>query len=384
MSDSGKTRGGGVLRLVLVGAGHTHVEVLRRFGEQGLPGIDLTVVTAGVRHHYSGMVPGYLQGTYDEAEIAIDVASLCRSAGARLVVGRAAGVEPAARRVLLEGGVEVPYDLVSFAVGSSSAGTGLPGVAEHAARVKPIERAVALRRRLVALAGTGGEAAVVVVGGGAAGVEVALAADAVLARAGGSRRVVLFEADRSILPGFSARFRSRALALLGRRGIEVAAGCRVERVEADCVVLEDGARRRADLTVWVTGAVGLPIFRGTGLPVDRRGFLLVDRALRSRADPTVFAAGDCATLVDFPDTPKAGVFAVREGPVLWQSLAAAVVGGSPPAYSPQSGFLAILNTADGKGLLRWKGAVVHSRAAWWLKDWIDRRFMRRYRASASG
>jgi selenide, water dikinase len=72
------------------------------------------------------------------------------------------------------------------------------------------------------------------------------------------------------------------------------------------------------------------------------------------------------------------VYAVREGPVLWESLVAAVQKAPPPRYRPQRGFLSILNTCDGKALLHYKGLVARSRWSWLLKDWIDRRFMRRY------
>jgi selenide,water dikinase len=93
----------------------------------------------------------------------------------------------------------------------------------------------------------------------------------------------------------------------------------------------------------------------------------------------VWAAGDCATLSDHPETPKAGVYAVRQGPVLARNLRAALGDGTSRAYVPQKTFLSLLNTADGKALLRWHGAVSHSRFAWWLKDRIDRGFVRRYR-----
>ena len=69
---------------------------------------------------------------------------------------------------------------------------------------------------------------------------------------------------------------------------------------------------------------------------------------------------------------------MREGPILWQSLKAAMTGGESPRYVPQKGFLSILNTGDGRALLDYKGLVSHSRWAWRLKDRIDRRFMARY------
>jgi selenide,water dikinase len=142
--------------------------------------------------------------------------------------------------------------------------------------------------------------------------------------------------------------------------------------------LETGERLPSRLTVWLTGAVAWPLFQDSGLPVDGRGFLWLDDSLRSVADPCVLAAGDCGTLASRPETPKAGVVAVREAPVLWESLKAAVLGGEPPRYVPQRGFLSILNTADGRALLDYRGIVSHSRWAWRFKDAIDRRFMARY------
>ena len=367
-------------RLLLVGAGHAHLEILRRLILEPLAEVELTVVSLGALHHYSGMVPGYLQGTYREEEIAVRVPELVERAGGSFVAGRAVGVDPGERRVRVEtreeGIREVPYDLVSFAVGSNTAGVDSPEVAGQAQRIKPLERVHALRRRLLDLAGEG--AAVAVVGGGAAGVEIALATAAVLERAGRAHRITLLESGEEILAGYRGRFRERAREILARRGIAVRTGQRVAAVGEREVETESGVRVPSRLTVWLAGAVAWPLFQGSGLPLDGRGFLLIDDALRSVADPRIFAAGDCGTLASHPETPKAGVYAVREAPVLWESLKAAVQGGEPPRYRPQRGFLSILNTGDGRALLDYKGIVSHSRWAWRLKDRVDRRFMARY------
>jgi selenide,water dikinase len=115
------------------------------------------------------------------------------------------------------------------------------------------------------------------------------------------------------------------------------------------------------------------------LPTDPRGFLWTDDALRSIADPRVFAVGDCGTPASHPTLAKSGVYAVREAPVLWRNLLAAARGESPATFRPQRDFLSILNTGNGRALLHYKGIVTWSRWAWRLKDRIDRRFMRRYR-----
>ena len=95
----------------------------------------------------------------------------------------------------------------------------------------------------------------------------------------------------------------------------------------------------------------------------------------------MFAVGDCGTFAQFPAIAKSGVYAVREAPILWHNLLAAARGRPLMRYRPQRSFLSILNTADGRALLRYKGLRSWSRWAWWLKDRIDRGFMRRYQTA---
>jgi selenide,water dikinase len=369
-------------RLLMVGIGHAVLEVLRRLGREPLPAVELSVVSPGPRHHYSGMLPGFLAGRYEEEELAFELPPLIARARGRLLLGRAVGLDPGRRLVQLAGnpdGIgEAGYDLAVFALGSTTSGSERPEIGAHAWPAKPIGCLVVLGAVLRELARRPDAVTTVVVGGGAAGVEVALAMRAVFAYQGARHRVVLVEAGAEILGGYPALVRRRALAVLAHRDVAVRTASPVARVEAGEVVFAHGGRLASELTVWLTGAVAWPVFRNSGLPLDDRGFLLVDDALRSVGDRRVFAAGDCATLVRHPHTPKAGVYAVRQGPVLWKSLRAAVAGGKPPRYRPQGTFLSILNTSDGKALLCYRGFVSYSRWAMRLKDRIDCRFVARY------
>jgi selenide,water dikinase len=364
-----------------VGAGHVHLEVLRRVILERPDDFDVTVVTPEARHFYSGMTPGYLAGQYGVADITSDVPAIARRAGAACVVGSAARLDPGARLVVLEDGRALPYDILSLNIGSLTAGAD-GAAARHAQRIKPLHRAGQLEERLAALAGgTGsGPARVVVIGAGAGGVEVACASAARLDRAGRPREVTVMDRADHILPGYAPRFQRRTAAALEALGIRLRLGARAAAVTPGRVELEGGAAFESDLAIWLTGAQGAPLLAASGLPTDPRGFLWIDDRLRSTADPRVFAVGDCGTLASRPATPKAGVYAVREAPILWRNLLATARGQPLTAYDPQRGFLSILNTCDGRALLRYKGLISWSRWAWRLKDRIDRGFMRRYQS----
>lgn len=363
----------------MIGAGHAHLEVLRRLALEPHEELEVTVVSLEDRHFYSGMTPGYLAGTYSRDELAFDIPALARRAGVQYRKGRAAEFLPGERSVLLASGEKLSYDTISFNIGSLIAGGDRPQVAA-AERIKPLHRVDRLYEAIHALARAPRTepVRVSVVGAGAAGIEVACALAAVLDQAGRGRQVMIFDALEHILPGYPRSFQRRVKAALTTLAIDFHLNSWVEGVEGTAVSLADGSEVSSDLSVWLTGPSGGPLFTKSGLPTDARGFLLVDDHLRSLGDPKTFAVGDCATLASHPETPKAGVYAVRQAPVLWRNLLAASSGGPLSAYAPQPDFLSILNTCDGKALLRYKRFHTWSHWAWRLKDTIDRRFMRKY------
>ena len=161
-------------RLVLVGGGHSHAAVLKRFGEDPVAGVELVLVNPGRRAAYSGMIPGLIAGDYEWRQCHIDLEKLSGFAGARFLDDRAADIDPDARRVALAGGDALEYALLSIDVGSTSAALAVPGVARHAVSVRPVERLIASLEDLRERSRRGEIARVAVVGAGAAGVELAL------------------------------------------------------------------------------------------------------------------------------------------------------------------------------------------------------------------
>lgn len=374
--------GSAVRRLLLLGGGHAHVHLLAQAARAPLapPGeLELTLVSPYERHLYSGMVPGYLQGIYAETDLTFDLRALAARAGARFIMTKAERIDAAARRVEVSG-ERIAYDLLSLDVGSEPAGLGTPGVREHALTVRPMNRAAALRRRAEELfvPGAAGGVEVTVVGGGAAGVEVAFALERLGRERAARVRVTIVEAAAGVVPEFSPRVQRITERLLAARGIAVRVGRPVAAVGPAGVTLDDGAILPSRLTVWIAGAAAPRLLAGSDLPKDPDGFLLVDATLRALDGGPIFGAGDCIGIAGSPGLAKAGVYAVREAPILEHNLRSALAGTEPRRFRPQASFLALLNSADGRAIWRWKGLAGHSRLAWRLKDRLDRAFLRRY------
>ena len=370
---------------MLVGGGHSHVGVLKRFGMHPVPGVRLTVICRDTHTPYSGMLPGYIAGHYSYDDVHIDLRRLAAFAGARFYRDEAIALDRAGKKVLCRSRPPVPYDLLSINIGSTPMLANVAGAAEHAIPVKPIhafnQRWLALLERVVRHPGAMN---IAVVGAGAGGVELTLAMQYRLRnelRAAGrdpqDLHFHLLDSGSAILPTHNGAVRDAFEAVLRDRGVQLHRNARVDRVDAGQLRTVDAAVVRADEVVWVTRASGAPWLRDTGLALDAAGFIEVKDTLQTVTDPEVFAAGDIAAMVGQP-REKAGVFAVRQGPPLAENLRRAVEGRPLRAYRAQRHWLALISTGDkyavaSRGGLNFQGAWV-----WRWKDWIDRRFMRRF------
>jgi pyridine nucleotide-disulfide oxidoreductase family protein len=366
-----------VKRLVLVGGGHAHVEVLRQIARQRIEHTEVVLVSAGRFAAYTGMVPGFLAGRYEESELRFDLAALAVAAGAEFIDSTVDEVDGKARMVRV-GERHISFDACSLDVGSAAAGRNVPGVVLYALALRPLANAVVLRQRFRRMA-LAPEAAphCVVVGGGAGGVEVALS----LAEfAKGAVSVTLVQGDRELLPDYPASARRIVAAACLRAGVAVRTNRAVASVGADSVLLAGGEKLPSTLTVWLAGAAPPPLFQHSNLPLSKAGYFEVDETLRATDDTRVWGAGDCITLRDYPHVPKAGVYAVREGPVLARNLRGFCEGAaSAHRYRPQSGFLSLLSISRDRALLSYHGIALEAKWAQRLKHRIDWKFMERYR-----
>ena len=368
------------IRILLIGAGHAHVEVLRRAAAQPQPGVKWTLAVDQSPALYSGMLPGLVAGQYRAADLEIDAAALARRAGAEVVLEPVRRIDDAGCRALTASGRELAYDLASLDVGSGMADANLPGVAEHALCVRPLPRFVASLPGLMARARSAPRQQpfrLLVVGAGAGGVELALCFEARLrAETGGHAEVTLLDRAASILPGAAPRLATRASRALERRGVRALLAAEVEALEPGNARLRGGRRLAADAVIWSPGPAAHPFLRESDLPVDERGFVRIRATLQVDGSDRLFAVGDCASL---PGMPKAGVYAVRGGPILAENLRRRAEGRALRVYRPQRGFLSLLNFGDGTAAGAWRGVAFEGRWAMRLKDRIDRRYLEEYR-----
>jgi selenide,water dikinase len=371
--------------VVLVGAGHSHVTVLRMFGMKPIPGVRLTLISREVHTPYSGMLPGLIAGHYGFDDAHIDTGPLARFAGARLYQDEAVDLDLAGRYVICRRRPPVPYDLLSLNIGSTPNTADVPGASEHAIPVKPIDgflrRFEALRARVLARKG---RTAVALVGAGAGGVELLLAVEhrlrQAVARAGfdaSGLSFVLVSDVPDILPSFPAAFRARFRAVLAARGIAVITGAPVTRVEAGRLMLAGYGPLAADEILWTTQAAPARWLAKAGLPLDARGFLRVDQTLRVVGRDDVFAAGDTIAFSG-RELPKSGVYAVRAGPALAENIRRTLTGRSLRRFRPQREALYLISTGGRHAVGTRNGLVVEGDWVWRWKDWIDRRFMRKF------
>jgi selenide,water dikinase len=369
--------------VVLVGAGHAHVTVLRMFGMKPIPGVRFTLITREVHTPYSGMLPGLIAGNYDFDQAHIDTGPLARFAGARLYQDESVGLDLAARRVICRHRPPVPYDLLSLNIGSTPNTADVPGASEHAIPVKPIDgflsRFEALTARVLARKG---RARIALVGGGAGGVELLLSVEHRLrrevARAGLETTGLSFVlVSDEILQNFPAAFRSRFLAILAARGIALVAGTVVIGVESGRLLLENHPPIDADEILWTTQAAPPRWLAQAGLPLDGAGFLRVDETLRVAEYEDVFAAGDIIAFASRA-LPKSGVYAVRAGPVLADNVRRSLTGRALRPFHPQREALYLVSTGERYAVGTRNGLTVAGAWVWRWKDWIDRRFMRKF------
>lgn len=367
-------------RIVLAGGGHSHALVLRHWAMQRDSDTEIVLVSDASYAPYSGLLPAYVAGSCSHETMHIDLRRLAQAAGAIYIDATVEGLALDQRQLILapspasDPRVKVPplhFDILSINVGSRPHFHEVPGAARWAVPVKPVgpfleawdacvEQEAPLR--------------IAIVGGGAGGIELAFAMQE---RCRGRFAITLLHAGAQLLPQNSTGVDRRLRALLEKRGIRLHLKARVNEVRAEGLQLETGEFLAQDRIFWVTDAAPSPWFAASGLKLDAKGFLLVEETLACSGQSTIFAAGDCASIIAQP-RPKAGVFAVRQAPVLASNLRLAAQGKALQKVRLQKRYLALIGTGGGEALALRGSWHAHGKIWWRLKQKIDLKFMQKF------
>jgi NADH dehydrogenase FAD-containing subunit len=362
--------------LVLAGSGHAHLVTLANMKQIVREGHKVTVIGPSPYHYYSGMGPGMLGGTYLPEEIRFSTKQQVEQNGGGFLQDRIQRVIPDKRQVELETGAVVDYDVISFNTGSYVSQDIVTLNNGNIYTVKPIEKLAEAKKRIHELLSEK-QAAVDIIGGGPASAEIAGNIWQIGQHQGEQIPRIRIFSSREFMPRFSERVRLLTRKSLMKRGIAIHENCPVQKVETGKIVLSSGEMYEPDLIFLATGVKPSPLFHQSGLPVGPDGGLLVNRYLQSKAYPEIFGGGDCIFLEE-AYLDKVGVYAVRENPVLYHNLFAALSGRPLKLFEPGGDYLLIFNMGDGTGVLQKKWFTFHGKIPFIIKDCIDRKFMKRF------
>ncbi len=373
--------------IVLLGAGHTNAHVLRMWKMKPIENAQLVCVSNHPIATYSGMMPGVLAGQYSVPEMEIDLVRFCASAGVRLVLGNVIGIDREQRELQFADRPPVAYDYLSVGIGSRPTTKGVDVQdGSKLAPIKPMQTFLErLKAHLQTVAKSPKQSRIAIVGGGIGSIEIAFCLDrrikdnpASLGLGADQQvEITLLTGGKRVGAGLIESTQDRIKTVFDSHGIKQLTGCRVQAVDGRQLKLTDGTTHEFDLTIWATSAVAPELLSNFDLDVDARGFLKTRATLQTVADDNIFAVGDSGTMVDF-DLPKAGVFAVRQGPFLWDNLQRAVWNRKLTSYQPQRSFLKLINTADGKTIAERGKRSFYASWCWYLKNRIDQKFMLMY------
>lgn len=361
--------------LVLVGAGHAHLQLLSTLAARPAAGAQLTLVTPHPQVFHAAMLAGFVAGQYSADDCRIALAPLLAGTGVTWLQRSVTALDANTRRVTLDDGSCLNYDLLGIDTGRvqerAQIEAVLPGARAHALFVRPLEGFAALWPQVLVFAARRAPR-VCVIGAGTVGVELALS----LAWRLKGASITLLTGGAAPAASETAAVQARLLRALKMRHITVLRE-RAVGITASEVLLASGAQLACDVPVLTVGAQAPAWLQGSGLALDATGRVQVDVMQRANSHRQVFAAFDVATQ---PQPLAAGVDpdVLRAGSILATNLRAALAGIEPAPGTLPTKTLKLLACGEQAAIAGWRNRAVQGRWVGWLKDRIDRRFVKRY------
>jgi len=365
-------------QLVLIGGGHAHMVTLANLHTFVESGYHVTVVGPSEYHYYSGMGPGMLGKTYSPDEIRFATKHVVEKQGGVFVLDKAVRILPGEKQIVLDSGESIPYDVVSFNAGSYVPRLNLSEETADIYSVKPIEKLMEAQTRILELTREK-PITIGILGGGPSSAEIAGNIWQLTREHGRHQPAVKIFAGKAFMSRFPNKVRVKVEKSLTGRGIEILTNGYVQTISTGQITVASGQAYDLDLIFLAMGVKATPIFKNSGIPTGPDGGLLVNQYLQSVAYPEMFGGGDCIYIKNQP-LDKVGVYAVRQNPVLYQNLMAQLAGNQLQPFHPGGDYLLIFNLGGGKGVLQKKWLLFGGKLAFIIKDYIDRKFMKKFQA----
>lgn len=387
--------------LLLLGAGHSHVQVIPNLPpllSKSPESYQIILISDATTSTYSGMLPSVIAGLATPQDSAIDLQPLCRNHGIAFIQAQITHIDIKSQLVHIRKlntriTLNIPYDILSINMGSRTKpmSTAQPLISATSqipivVYTRPIQNLSAAIDKFANLTQFHPPTShpIVIIGAGAAGIELSFCLSSrfphhQISLVSNSKR---FHSQYGWLPAHHIQSHLRSRNIQTLYGKQVIAINREKRL----ATLSTGEQLPFALVVLATGAAPHPLLTKIGLPLDPSDWLLVQPTLQSPPHPNIFASGDCVAFGslyprNFP--PKAGVYAVRQGPVLTHNISVALLNrGTMKTFTPQASFLSLLTTGDGRAIGTKYGIVFSGNWVYRLKMFIDEAWLDRFRKRA--
>jgi len=364
--------------LILVGGGHAHLTILKQLRQFSARGHRVTLVSPSPFHDYSGLGPGLLSGKVRLTEARFNIARMVSIRGGLFIEAAATEIDPEQRKLLLDNGRSLTYDVISFNSGST---VTLPmpkaAIGKTIFPVKPIANLFHARQKIVTTARTSNNRLrLLVIGGGPSGCEVTGNLQSLIHNEKIAADIIQIAGTR-LLNRFPVQVRNQVRTLLAGQEFQLHEGLHVNKLTANRAELDDNRTLDFDFAFVASGISATGPFLNSPLSGEKRAGLIVNQFLQAPNHPEIFGGGDC---VNFQNQPldKVGVHAVRQGPVLRHNIMAALEKKKLQRFQPQSKYLLIFNLGLGRSVATGYGLCWSGYPALWLKTLLDSRFIKKF------
>ena len=311
--------------LVLVGGGHSQIAVLKQFGMNPIPGLRITMINNFISSSYSGMLPGYITGTFSKENTQIDLLQLCKFANSRLIIDRVIGLNSKKKYITLQNRPPIFYDTLSINTGGETELNSIIGAKKYGVPIKPISNLIQVFENIKSEINNYKNINFVIIGGGAGGIEIALSIKNYLNNQETliEQKVTLISKSKHLIDDHSALAKLNAAKFLIENDIKLITDNPAIEIGKHFVKTKRGTKIKSDFSILVTSITPPKWISQSGLNLSDDGFILVNNFLQS-SDENIFASGDVCSIMD-QNLVKSGVYAVRQGPILSKNLRAKIL-----------------------------------------------------------